>query len=508
MHEFPDNPNIENLTEVTGNLLDIINNSHEGVLVVDNEGNVIFANKALLNYQDVGLEEMKGRPFIKFLSRDEAATFDIWFRETLANEDGNSQTMIFHNEIQDTYLESIFRRKNDGRNQAILYFRDITQRVRIEQQLLERNTFYNGLIDSSVDGIIAADMEGNIILFNKGAQELLGYTEKEALETLHTTKLYPEGTAREIMRRMRSENFGGKGKSVKHRVIGLSKDGEEIPISLSGSLILDRENHEIASVGIFTDLRQIEKMQQKLTEKQMELIQSEKMASLGKLAAGVAHEINNPLSGVVIYANLVMEELPENSQMREDVERIVSETTRCKTIVRELLDFARGDDADCEAANVNRLIKEGIRLLHSQSIFHNIEIDLDLESDIPSVNASAVRLNQVIWNLTLNAAEAMSGGGILKIQTQHLPMEDTVRIIVSDTGCGIPKEIQSKIFDPFFTTKEIGKGTGLGLSICYRILKDCGGTIEVESGEGKGTTFRIDLPALIEGEKQQVTETS
>ena len=505
MYGTPEKPDIDTLTGVVGNLLDVINYSHEGVLVVDDEGKTLFANKALLRYLDVTLDEIMTRPFRQFISEEEAEAFDSWFGDVPKDKDEKNHKMIFHSKALNAYLEVIYRRGLKGGKRTLIYFRDITKMMLIEQQLRERNAFYNGMIDSSVDSIIAADMNGNIILFNKGAQKMLGYKEKEALETLHTTRLYPEGTAYEIMRRMRSDHFGGKGKCIKHRVIGLTKDGQEIPISLSGSIITDHKGNEIASVGIFTDLSEVEQMQQRLREKQMELIQSEKMAALGKLAAGVAHEVNNPLSGILIFASLVLEELPEVSSLREDMERVVEETTRCKTIVRELLDFAREDDESCEAAEINRMIEEGIRLLRNQAIFHNVKIDLDLQTDLPSVHAPASRLNQVLLNLTLNAAEAMEGDGTLRIETRHLSQENRIHISVSDTGCGIPKEIQSKIFDPFFTTKDVGKGTGLGLSVSYRILRDCGGTIEVESEEGKGATFRIDLPVIVENANEPET---
>jgi len=405
-------------------------------------------------------------------------------------------------------IEIIYRRPKHGNKPTFFYCRDITIRTRVEEQLRERNAFLDGLIESSVDGIIAANMNGDIILFNPGAQEMLGYTEEEALASLHTTKLYKEGMAQEIMRKMLSDDYGGKGKCLKHRVVGLRKNGEDIPFSLSGGIIYDSGGNPIASFGIFTDLREREEMEKRLREKQLELIQSEKMASLGKLSAGVAHEINNPLSGVLIYANLVLEELPEGSPLRDDIERIISETTRCKGIVRELLDFARQEEIGYEASDINRIIEEGIHLIRNQAIFHNVDILLDLDPNLPPIYASPARMNQVMLNLTLNAAEAMDGKGTLTITTRPIQNGNKVRVTVCDTGCGIPPEIKSKVFDPFFTTKEVGKGTGLGLSVTYRILNDCGATIEVESEPGKGATFVIDFLTVTEWSEQIHMETS
>jgi len=237
-------------------------------------------------------------------------------------------------------------------------------------------------------------------------------------------------------------------------------------------------------------------MQKQLQHKQVELVQSEKMASLGRLAAGVAHEINNPLSGVLIYANLALEDMTTDSPLSDDIKRVISETTRCKEIVRELLDFARQDESACDVVDVNMIIEDGIRLIQNQATFHNIKIDLDLQKEIPPVNASGIRLNQVFLNLYLNAVEAMGGNGCLHIKTEANLDEQKVKITVSDDGVGIPDDIQTKIFEPFFTTKEVGKGTGLGLSVSYGIVQECGGYIEVKSEPKKGACFTIELPAV------------
>lgn len=506
MYRVPENPTPEQIRQVACNLAEIIDNSLAGILLIDDDAHILFANRALGNFLELNREEIVGKKITAYLQPEEAEVFSRLQVQLKSNPSGQFRSMVLDRKEKDQCIEVYYRRPQGENQPTYFYFRDITKRSQVEQQLRERNAFLDGLIESSVDGIIAADMKGNIILFNKGAQNLLGYTEQEAIENLHTTGLYVAGTAHEIMRKMRSEEFGGTGKCLKHQLLALTKDGEEIPISLSGGIIYDRDGVEVASFGIFTDLRQTIRMRKELQEKQMELIQSEKMASLGKLAAGVAHEINNPLSGVLIYANLVLEELPEDSPLHEDLKRVVSETTRCKTIVRELLDFARQEDASCEASDINLIIKEGIHLIRNQSVFHNVEIVLDLQPDLPPAYASAVRINQVILNLTLNAAEAMGGSGTLTISTRTAKEGKKFQIRVSDTGSGISPEIQSKIFDPFFTTKDPGKGTGLGLSVTYRILRDCGGTIEVESEPGRGTTFIIELMTHQEGMDQQQAE--
>ncbi len=371
---------------------------------------------------------------------------------------------------------------------------EISERKRIENQLREANEFFMNLIESSVDGIIAADMKGNIFIFNKGAEALTGYKADEVIGKLHITKIYREGVAKEIMKKLRSQEYGGVGKFIPTEMDAVNKFGEEIPIQLSAALIYDGNDQEIASVGIFTDLRPRLNMEKKLQETHLQLVSSEKMASLGKLAAGIAHEINNPLGGILIYSSLMMEDLPQEDPRRGDLVRIVQEAGRCKEIVKSLLEFARQSEPKMEPTDINRAINDGLFFLVNQALFHNIQIVKKLDPFLPFVQANAGQLKQVFMNIIVNAAEAMHGNGTLAITTSHAPDRKTVFVEFTDTGEGIPLENLTRIFDPFFTTKEVGKGTGLGLATSYGIVEDHGGKIGVKSQVGQGTTFTIELP--------------
>jgi two-component system NtrC family sensor kinase len=371
---------------------------------------------------------------------------------------------------------------------------DISERKRIENELREANQFFMNLIESSVDGIIAADMKGNIFIFNKGAESLTGHTPEEVIGKLHITKIYPEGVAKEIMKKLRSPEYGGVGKFIPTQLNVLNKFGEEIHVQLSAALIYDGKGAEIASVGIFTDLRSRLMMEKKLQETHLQLVSSEKMASLGKLAAGIAHEINNPLGGILIYSSLMMEDLPEEDPRRGDLSRIVQEAGRCKEIVKSLLEFARQTEPKMEPTDINRAINDGLFFLVNQALFHNIQIVKNFDSFLPFVSGNASQLKQVFMNIIVNAAEAMHGSGTLTITTLPAPDQKTVFVEFTDTGEGIPEENLTRIFDPFFTTKEVGKGTGLGLATSYGIVEDHGGKIHVKSRVGVGTTFTIELP--------------
>jgi PAS domain S-box-containing protein len=371
---------------------------------------------------------------------------------------------------------------------------DITERKRIENELREANEFFMNLIESSVDGIIAADMKGNIFIYNKGAEPLSGYTPEEVIGKVHITRIYPEGVAKEIMKKLRSPEYGGVGKLTATQFNVINKSGEEIPIQLSAALIYNEAGKEVASVGIFTDLRPRIKMEKKLQETHLQLVSSEKLASLGKLAAGIAHEINNPLGGILIYSSLMMEDLPEEDPKRGDLARIVQEAGRCKEIVKSLLEFARQTEPKLEPTDINRAINDGLFFLVNQALFHNIQIVKEFDPFLPFVLGNASQLKQVFMNIIVNAAEAMHGNGILTISTSTTPDRKSIFVEFTDTGEGIPEENLTRIFDPFFTTKDVGKGTGLGLATSYGIVEDHGGKISVKSKVGEGTSFTIELP--------------
>ena len=247
-------------------------------------------------------------------------------------------------------------------------------------------------------------------------------------------------------------------------------------------------------------------MEKRLQETHLQLVSSEKMASLGKLAAGIAHEINNPLGGILIYSSLIMEDLSEGDPKRGDLARVVQEASRCKDIVKSLLEFARQTEPKMESTDINRAVTDGLFFLENQALFHNIKIIKKLDRFLPFVRGNAGQLKQVLINIIVNAAEAMHGNGTLTITTYPSSDRKWVFMEFTDTGEGIPEENFTRIFDPFFTTKEVGKGTGLGLATSYGIVEDHGGKISVKSKVGEGTTFTIELPihqgtqAVLEGQ--------
>jgi two-component system NtrC family sensor kinase len=226
---------------------------------------------------------------------------------------------------------------------------------------------------------------------------------------------------------------------------------------------------------------------------ELQMVQSEKLASLGRLASGIAHEINNPLTGVLTYSTILYDEL-EDARSRADLKVIIDETLRCREIVKGILDFARETKIERQPGDINKVINDSLSILEKHVHFQNIRIKKYLSENLPVINIDTNQIKSVINNLAVNAADAMHDGGELIISTVYDADRKKIVARVSDTGIGIKEENLSKIFDPFFTTKETGKGTGLGLSVTYGIVQRHNGTILVDSTVGSGTTFTIEFP--------------
>ncbi len=228
------------------------------------------------------------------------------------------------------------------------------------------------------------------------------------------------------------------------------------------------------------------------------IMESEKLALIGQLSANVAHELNNPLQGIVTYSHLLLESKPAEDTENDSLQKIVIQANRCRDIIRGLLDFSRQRKPDKILCDINDVLKGCISLLEKQAQFQNIQIIYDLQADLPKAIIDPSQIERVFINLLVNAAEAMDGNGRLTLLTRFDPSERFIELEFADSGHGISRENLEKIFDPFFTTKDTGHGVGLGLAISYGIVKEHNGTISVESEIGKGTTFTVRLPVTVE----------
>ena len=367
------------------------------------------------------------------------------------------------------------------------YTQNLETLVREANVELERSyQFRENLIENSPDAIVCIRKGGDIIIFNSAAEKLLGYTKEYALGKMNIVDVYPPGEAKRVMKDLRSDDYGGPGILQKREMVVVDKDGKEIPVYLSAAILYE-QGQEAGSVGIFTDLRRRKVME-------AELLQREKLASLGKLAAGIAHEINQPLTGVLTFASLLKKKFQNDESTRNDLEIIVRETTRIRRIVQGVLDFARETPVQKKPIRIEQVLNQTLQIVEHQERFFGINLIREYGDDVPEVAVDIGQMEQVVLNIILNAVGVMDGSGTLTLRTRKT--DKWVEIDFEDTGPGMPPEILDKIFDPFFTTKDSTEGTGmgLGLAISYGIVNNHDGQIHVKSKVGEGTTFTIKLP--------------
>jgi two-component system NtrC family sensor kinase len=473
--------------------------TREGIVMVDEHQRILFANSQMEKIVERPKEELLGQDLGKVLTPQhkrsaadlarmvqEGYYWDLQFCNTLEPSIIEGEPRVFETSMAGTCL--------GGQIIVYVYLRDLSFRVKLSRELLKNISFLNNIIQCSVDGIVVVDRKGVPLIFNEGAERILGYKAEEVVGHPEVFRhFYPAEEAQEMMRRMRSPEFGPRDKLNTTLVTFIHKNGEEVPVLFSAAIVRE-QNKEVGSVGIFSDMRETLHLRQKLEESQEQLLQAEKIASLGRLSAGVAHEINNPLAGILIYAELLERDMDPALAGREYVKEIINQTMRCQQIVNRLLEFSRQSIVQRTLVDLNTVVDRVVELILHQALFHDIEVVRHLDPELPQFMGDPGQLQQVLTNLLINAADALQGQGTITITTRPGPDNEGAVLTFADTGPGMPAYIRERIFEPFFTTKPVGKGTGLGLSIVYSVIQRHGGTIEVESRPGAGTTFTIRLP--------------
>ncbi len=366
------------------------------------------------------------------------------------------------------------------------------------EKLASTFQFQKLLIESSLDGIAACDREGKIIVFNRSMEDMIGVRRDDVMHAMAFDQLFPPEEVEKFHAMLASEEFGGREKLLPYETWLAAVDGARIPVQLS-AVVMYQEKEARGIVGFFRDRRE----RRKIVADQARILHQDKMISLGKLAASVVHEINNPLAGILNYVRLMSKILGRGGALSGDplakfqgyLTLTESELSRCSKIVSGLLAFSRTSKLEFGPVNVNELIGKCILLSQHKLTLQNIKVETDLKDSVPPITGDGNQLQQCIINLIFNAIDAMPQGGALTLASGFDPKKKVVSIMVRDTGSGIAKEDLPYIFDPFYTTKTEGKGLGLGLSTTYGIIDRHKGVIQVESEPSRGTLFRIELPA-------------
>jgi PAS domain S-box-containing protein len=365
-----------------------------------------------------------------------------------------------------------------GAVEAIVETTDIKE---LQRQLAQSEALYRTLVEANREGIVLHDYE-RFVFANQSFLDMFGL-EKLGQAGSDFLELLADSCRRQYLEWMRSVERGSGAPVFEGQ--GIRPDGlfdvevTATPCPYRGS-----------SAILFTtrDVTMRKSMEE-------QLIRSERLAATGKLAFDIAHEVNNPLGGILTYAHLLHEDLEGQEELAATVDKIIKLTNRCKIIVRGLLDFARQDTPEKEPMDINRVLLEVLSLMEGHMILRRVDIRQHLEHGLPVFWGQRAKLEQVFLNMLINAAEAMEGEGVLDLTTRWERDQDEIQVIFADNGPGMDEEVMRRIFEPFFTTKPRGRGTGLGLAISHGIIQQHGGRVEVETAPGQGSTFTITLPA-------------
>jgi PAS domain S-box-containing protein len=362
----------------------------------------------------------------------------------------------------------------------------------LKRQVSVQEEFISSVVQNSVDAIIFIDNDNQVQMWNKGAEMTFGYTSEEMLGSRFRRLIPPDIDADEELGRIQKEVYE-KGFIRNHQAQRITKAGKRITVNISRTMLHNKEGEPLGSTAIITD------MTDKL-EMDKHIYNTEKLASIGVLAAGVAHEINNPLAVILGFTDLLKEKFDEGSPEREDLKLIEGNANHAKQIVENLLGFARVTEGLEDHVDMNRALKTVGNIIQNTLMTKKVEFETEIEPNLPLVAGDAREFQQVVFNLINNAVAAMDEQGgklIMKAWAEN----SRVLVQVKDTGPGIPDRIKGQIFDPFFTTKKVGQGTGLGLSLCYGIVQKYGGRIDFTSLSAEddpdaqsGTTFTVTMP--------------
>lgn len=367
------------------------------------------------------------------------------------------------------------------------------------QELLETFSYQKNLIESSMDGIIGCDRSDRIVTFNQSMEQMLGYGKKEVLFKTDLQRFFLPGEMDRLIEALKGEGYGGRNRLSLYETTLVKKTGQRIPVQVS-AITLSRDEEKEGFVCFFRDLQEIRRLEREMAD-QAKILHQDKMVSLGRLAASVVHEINNPLTGILNYLRLMIRILNRGPlgeehriKFQQYLDLVEKETNRCSDIISNLLNFSRISPPSFEKVDIKELLKRCKILSQHRLGLSNIRLETKVDPNLPHIEGDFNQIQQSVINLIFNAVDAIEKGGTIAIETAYNPDQKTISLQVKDTGPGIAEKDLPYIFEPFFTTKAEGFGVGLGLSTVFGIMERHNGSVKVQSRPGEGACFILEFP--------------
>jgi PAS domain S-box-containing protein len=470
----------------------IIESAMDAIITVDENQQVVLFNRAAEQMFGCSIEEAIGRPLTRFLPtrfRDAHHHHIQAFGQAgvTSRKMGKLGAVsgLRANGEEFPIEAAISHIAVEGKKYYTVILRDIAERERVTEELRRQHEFIETVLETASALVVVLDRHGKILRFNRACEQTTGYSSEELVgKSVWDVLVLPEeiDSVRAVFARL----VGGEPRN-EHENVWVAKDGRRRRIAWSNTVITNRQGAVDYVVGTGIDVTLLNQIQERLRK-------TERVAELGTLASGMAHEIGTPMNVILGRAEYLMDRVKEEP-VKKGLQTIVAQVERITKVMNQLLAFARRKPPERGPLDLKDIVEDSLELFRERLAKSGVTVELALDDHCPAAQADADQISQVMINLIMNALHAMENGGTLQVGL--VPERDRIKLTVSDTGHGIPKDVLPKIFEPFYTTKEFGKGTGLGLTVVNGIIEEHQGTITVESEEGKGTRFTIRLPESI-----------